>query len=484
MKIKTPSFGLAIAPMLVMLSLIVVGFSFYGIPIEVLMLASAIFTSGIAIYLGHSWQNIQDSIVDKLKTTLPALFILITVGGIIGSWMVGGTIPLLVYYGLEIITPKYLLVTTFLVCCLVSLCTGTSWGSAGTIGVALMGVALSLNVNLAPVAGAVVSGAYFGDKISPLSDSTNFAPVVAGTDLYSHIRHLLWTTIPGFILSIIVFTLLGSNILTSNVTTPENIVLIQENLDQLFNLNVFLLLPPLLVFGGAIKKLPTVPLMLASCIIAIANALIFQGFDLVTACNAFLHGFNLQMFSDLGVVNTDILPDVAKLVQRGGLVSMMGTILLVMCAFSFAGAMSITGGLEIIVAKMAKCIHSVTSLIGATLATTIIVVATTCDGKLALLIPAELFRDLYKKMNLDPVNLSRSIEDAGTVIEPLIPWTSSGVYMATTLGVTTLDYLPWAVQCYTGIIFAMVWAITGKGIKHLKCAETQQYIQEKTNDTI
>ena len=484
MKIRSPSLMLAATPMVTMLSLIVVGFTFYDISIEVLMLASAIITSGIALYLGHSWQNIQDSIVDKLKTTLPALFILITVGGIIGSWMVGGTIPFLVYYGLKIISPEYLLVTSFLVCCIVSLCTGTSWGSAGTIGVALMGVAIGMDVALAPVAGAVVSGAYFGDKISPLSDTTNFAPVVAGTDLYSHIKHLLWTTIPGFIISIIVFTMMGSSDLVSGAATPEKVTAILSNLDELFNLNIFLLLPPILVLGGAVKKLPTVPLMLGACIIAIFNAVVFQGFDLTTATTAFLKGFSGDMFQDLGLSSSAVIPDVSKLVNRGGLSSMMGTILLVFCAFSFAGAMAVTGGLNVIVNKIAKGINSVTSLIGATLATTILVVGTTSDGKLALLLPSELFRDLYKKMKLDPVNLSRSTEDAGTVIEPLIPWTSAGIFMATTLGVPTLSYLPWAVQCYTGIIFAMIWAVTGKGIKYLKEAENEEYAGVENNVTV
>lgn len=265
--------------------------------------------------------------------------------------------------------------------------------------------------------------------------------------------------------------------MTADVATPEKITAILANLDELFNLNVLLLLPPVLVLGGAIKKLPTVPLMLAACMIAIFNAVVFQGFDLTTASTAFLNGFNVEMFSDLNLSGSAVIPDVAKLVNRGGLSSMMGVILLVFCAFSFAGAMSVTGGLNIIVNSMAKGIRSVTSLIGATLATTIIVVATTCDGKLALLIPSELFRELYHKMNLDPVNLSRSTEDAGTVIEPLIPWTSAGIFMATTLGVPTLSYLPWAVQCYTGIIFAMIWAVTGKGIKYLNSSQTHQEIK-------
>lgn len=384
------------------------------------------------------------------------------VGGLIGSWMVGGTIPMLVYYGLKIISPEYLVLTSFLVTCMVSLCTGTSWGSAGTIGVALMGIATGMDANLAAVAGAVVSGAYFGDKISPLSDSTNFAPVVAGTDLYSHIQHMLWTTIPAFILSAVVFFFVGSHDVTAD--TPAKVIAMLANIEQLFSLNIFLLLPPALILWGAIRKLPTIPLMLLAIAIGIFNAVTFQGFSLVTALTAMLNGFNASMFADAGLSNVTVVSDVLTLVNRGGMTSMMGVVLLVFCAFSFAGALALTGALNVLVDLLSKGIKGTASLIGATIVTTITVVCTTSDGKLALLIPSELFRDTYKRMQLDPKNLSRTIEDAGTIIEPLVPWTNAGVFMAATLGVSTLDYMPWAIQNYSAIFFAMLWAVTGVGI--------------------
>ncbi|WP_232092225.1 Na+/H+ antiporter NhaC [Photobacterium damselae] len=406
--------------------------------------------------------DIQNAIIDRLAKTLPAVFILVLVGGLIGSWMVGGTIPMLVYYGLKIISPEYLVLTSFLVTCMVSLCTGTSWGSAGTIGVALMGIATGMDANLAAVAGAVVSGAYFGDKISPLSDSTNFAPVVAGTDLYSHIQHMLWTTIPAFILSAVVFFFVGSHDVTAD--TPEKVIAMLANIEQLFSLNIFLLLPPALILWGAIRKLPTIPLMLLAIAIGIFNAVTFQGFSLVTALTAMLNGFNASMFADAGLSNVTVVSDVLTLVNRGGMTSMMGVVLLVFCAFSFAGTLALTGALNVLVDLLSKGIKGTASLIGATIVTTITVVCTTSDGKLALLIPSELFRDTYKRMQLDPKNLSRTIEDAGTIIEPLVPWTNAGVFMAATLGVSTLDYMPWAIQNYSAIFFAMLWAVTGVGI--------------------
>ncbi|HIF9160309.1 TPA: Na+/H+ antiporter NhaC [Photobacterium damselae] len=460
--ITAPPVGLALLPLIAMIGLLVIGYGVYGLPIESLLLTSAVIAAAVAWKIGYSWDDIQNAIIDRLAKTLPAVFILVLVGGLIGSWMVGGTIPMLVYYGLKIISPEYLVLTSFLVTCMVSLCTGTSWGSAGTIGVALMGIATGMDANLAAVAGAVVSGAYFGDKISPLSDSTNFAPVVAGTDLYSHIQHMLWTTIPAFILSAVVFFFVGSHDVTAD--TPEKVIAMLANIEQLFSLNIFLLLPPALILWGAIRKLPTIPLMLLAIAIGIFNAVTFQGFSLVTALTAMLNGFNASMFADAGLSNVTVVSDVLTLVNRGGMTSMMGVVLLVFCAFSFAGTLALTGALNVLVDLLSKGIKGTASLIGATIVTTITVVCTTSDGKLALLIPSELFRDTYERMQLDPKNLSRTIEDAGTIIEPLVPWTNAGVFMAATLGVSTLDYMPWAIQNYSAIFFAMLWAVTGVGI--------------------
>lgn len=479
--ITPPPAGLALLPLIAMIGLLVIGYGVYGLPIESLLLTSAIIAAAVAWKIGYSWNDIQNAIIERLAKTLPAVFILVLVGGLIGSWMVGGTIPMLVYYGLKIISPEYLVLTSFLVTCMISLCTGTSWGAAGTIGVALMGIATGMDANLAAVAGAVVSGAYFGDKISPLSDSTNFAPVVAGTDLYSHIQHMLWTTIPAFILSCVVFFFVGNHEVTA--ATPEKVIAMLANIEQLFSLNIFLLLPPALILWGAIRKLPTIPLMLLAIAIGIFNSVVFQGFSLVTALNAMLHGFNASMFTDAGLGNITVASDVLTLVNRGGMTSMMGVVLLVFCAFSFAGALALTGALNVMVNLLSKGIKGTASLIGATIVTTITVVCTTSDGKLALLIPSELFRDTYKKMQLDPKNLSRTIEDAGTVIEPLVPWTNAGVFMAATLGVSTLDYMPWAIQNYSAIFFAMLWGVTGVGIakavKEVEVKEVKETTQNK-----
>ncbi|WP_036771322.1 Na+/H+ antiporter NhaC [Photorhabdus australis] len=461
---KKLNFGLALLPIVAMLLLLIIGYGQLGLRIESLLLASAGIAAALAYWQGYRWNDIIDAIVAKLAKAMPVIMILVCVGGLIGTWMISGTIPYMVYWGLKLISPQYILIAAFFITSVISVCTGTSWGSAGTVGVALMGVAAGLDVPLAAAAGAVVSGAYFGDKISPLSDSTNFAAIVADTDLYSHIQHLMYTTIPGFVLAAVVYLIAGHTSSVGSVATPEKVTEIIQSLESLYRFNLLLILPPVLVLWGAITKRPVIPVMLAACVLAIAIGVGLQGFTLKQGLNSLIDGFNLSMFSEQGYNITGVVSDVPRLLNRGGMFSMMGTILLVFCAFAFAGALALTGALNIIINRLLQAVHTTGQLIAATVATTILVTGATCDGKLALLIPAELFKGAYRRMGLDNKNLSRTIEDACTVVEPLIPWTSAGIYMATTLGVSTLDLLPWAIQCYAAVFFALIYGFTGFGI--------------------
>lgn len=467
-KKKDLGLGLALLPIISMLVLLVIGYGQFGLRIEPLLLVSAGVAAALAFWQGYNWNDVIDSIVAKLAKAMPVILILVCVGGLIGTWMISGTIPYMVYWGLKLISPKYILIAAFFITSVISVCTGTSWGSAGTVGVALMGVAAGLDVPLAAAAGAVVSGAYFGDKISPLSDSTNFAAIVADTELYAHIKHLMYTTIPSFVLAAIVYLIAGHSSSVGSVATPEKVTAIIQALEGLYQFNVILILPAVLVLWGAIAKWPVIPVMLAGCAMAIMIAVGLQGFSLNQGLEALMDGFNLSMFSDQGHNVAGIVSDVPRLLNRGGMFSMMSTILLVFCAFSFAGALTLTGALTVIISSLLKIVHTTGQLIAATVATTILVTGATSDGKLALLIPAELFKDAYARLGLDNKNLSRTIEDAGTVVEPLIPWTAAGIYMATTLGVSTLDLLPWAIQCYAAVFFALIYGFTGFGIAKVK----------------
>ncbi|PSW17994.1 Na+/H+ antiporter NhaC [Photobacterium sanctipauli] len=450
---------LGLIPIVWMVFMLSVGYGYLKLPVEFIMLSSATVAGLVACYQGYSWKNIIDTIVGKLSTILPANFILILVGAMIGSWMAGGTIPALVYYGLQLISPDFILVTAFLVTAAVSLCTGTSWGSASTIGVALMGIAGVMGAPLPAVAGAVVSGAYFGDKLSPLSDSTNMAAIVTETPLYEHVRHMLWTTIPSAIVACVVFLFIGFQ-LDAVEATSDKVTDMLLTLDSLYSLNVLVFLPPILVLFGALKKWPTVPVMLFASLLGVFNAIAFQGFDIKSAVDAMMTGFKVAMFG----LETELNADVVKLVQRGGMAGMMKITLFAFCAFAFASVTSLSGGLDLIMEKLAKRIQSVGALICSTMATTLTVQTITSEAKLPLLVTSELLGGVYKKFGLSRKNLSRTIEDAGTVTEPLMPWTLAGLFMASTLGVATLDYLPWAIVNYVAMIFAAIWGFTGIGI--------------------
>ncbi|MFC5465333.1 Na+/H+ antiporter NhaC [Lederbergia graminis] len=476
--VKKPTLFLALLPILTMIVLLFGGYVFFELPPEPLIIISAIVAGAIAIYLGHSYNDILDSVSQKIAKTMPAILILITVGFMIGAWMVGGTIPMMIYYGLKIVSPQYLLITAFLVTSIVAICTGTSWGSAGTIGVAFMGVAAGMDANLAAVAGAVVAGAYFGDKLSPLSDTTNIAALATGVNLYEHIGHLLYTTLPSFIVSGIVFLVVGLNTNSAGGDLPEKVGIIMDTLGTIFNWNILLIIPVLIVLIGSIWRKPTIPVMLLSSIVAMVNGLIFQGFSLKSVVASVVNGFNVSMIQVSNFDAATVIADIPTLLNRGGMNSMMGTLLICFCAITFAGTISVTNSIELIINKLLKFVKSTGSLIVTTIATGLTMIGVTSNGQISILIPGEMLRETYIKRGLHPKNLGRTIEDSASIIEPILPWTAAGAYMAGTLGVATLEYLPWAVLCWTGIIFATIWGYTGFGIAKLSKEEQEKMMAE------
>ena len=463
---KELSFFMAVLPILAMILFLGVGYITLGLRAEPMILLSAAVASLIAYFHGYSWNDILDAIVEKLAKAMPAILILISVGFLIGSWMIGGTIPMMVYYGLKYIDPSYFYVSAFLLTALVSTCTGTSWGSAGTIGVALMGVAFGLNLSLPMAAGVVLSGAYFGDKLSPLSDSTNLASIAAGSPLYAHIAHMLWTTGPGFIICCCMYTYFGISQHIGHIDTPERIVQITSSLEGTFDFNLLVLLPPVLVLAGSLLRKPTIPVMFLASFVSLICAVAFQGFTINQCCEAVIGGFKLSMISNQELV-ASFPPDVARLLERGGMVAMMNTLVICFCAFAFAGSMSVADSLRIVISRFLSGVKSTFRLIATTLLSTVLICGITSNGQLSVLLPGEMFKETYRKFGLAPTNLSRTAEDAGTVVEPILPWTAAGVYMATMLGVPTLEYLPYAFLNYTGMIFALIWAATGIGITKL-----------------
>lgn len=459
---RKPTFKEAILPIVFMIVLIGVGYGYYGLATEPLIVIAAFFSAIMAKRLGYTWDEMQESINEKILKSLPAILILWSVGFIIGSWMFSGTVPMIIYYGVQIISPKYLLVTGFLLTAIVSTATGTSWGSAGTMGVAIIGIAGGLGVPLPMAAGAVVSGAYFGDKLSPLSDSTNIAPIAAGSELYEHIKHMLYTTLPAALLCIIVYTIAGFSLGTSDAVVESSNAL-TEQLASMYNWNIILILPAVLMIYGSLKKWPPMPTMLGTSILATIIGVFVQGFSIQNGFAAMVKGFHVSMTGFEG----EVLANINTLLNRGGALDAAGTTVLIICAMGFAGILSVAGILDVILETLASKIKTMVGLVASTIVSCITMAIVTGSSYLTILIPGELFSKEYERRNLHPKNLSRTLEDSGTVFVGIVPWSAAGAFMTSALGVPTIEYLPWAILNYSGMIFALLWAITGIGIAPL-----------------
>lgn len=385
--------------------------------------------------------------------------------------MFSGTVPMIIYYGVQIINPRFLYVSAFLITAVLSTVTGISWGSAGTIGVAIMGIYQGFEVNLAVTAGAVVAGAYFVDKLSNLSDTTNLAPLDAGSQLYDHIKYMLYTTVPASIVSIIVYLIVG---LSSKLTgeNTESVKIIQSQFSGIYDWNIILLIPVLIMLISSVLKFPTLSTMIVNSLVSVVIGTFVQGFSLKDGFISMVNGFNVEMTGFDGKIIDDIL----TLINRGGAVSMTTTTVLVFCSMGFAGVMSTSGMLDVVLDAILTRVKTTFGVILSIIASCFTVAFVTGNSYLSILIPGELFRKVYLERNLHPKNLSRTLEDSGTVLVPLIPWSAAGAYMAATLCVDTLTYLPWAVLNYMGIVFAIILAFTGIGITKINEKEKEEFL--------
>lgn len=464
---RKPTLLEALLPIIVMLLLLSIGYGVYGLSPEPLLILASIFAGLIAMRVGLSWDDMMGGIREKLDMAMPAILVLISIGILIGTWMIAGTIPMMIYYGLELINPSYIVLIAFIVSAIISIVTGTSWGSAGTVGVALMGIATGLGASLPATAGAIVAGAYFGDKISPLSDTTNLAPIAAGSELYEHIKHMLYTTIPAAIISMIVYLIIGLNVSGKEASTDEMLMML-STLSDMFDWSLLLLLPLIIVLYGSIMKKPTLPTIIFSSIVAAFLAIFYQGFDMTDVFASTVVGFDVSMVNRAGFDATRVIEEVTRLVNQGGMQSMTSVILIAFSAFAFAGIITKSGSLEVIMAHLLKIVKRTGDLILSTVISCITMALVTGNSYLSIIVPGELFKDTYKRKKLHAKNLSRTLEDSGTVVVPLIPWSSAGVYMTGVLGVSTFSYAPWAILCYTGFIIAIILGYTGIGIEKIE----------------
>jgi NhaC family Na+:H+ antiporter len=414
------------------------------------LILAAIVAAVVAVIHKHSWKEIQDGMVHGISLAMGAILILMVVGLLIGTWISGGIVPSMIFYGLKILSPGIFLVATLIICSIVSLGTGSSWSTAGTVGVALIGVGQGLGIPAAMVAGAIISGAYFGDKLSPLSDTTNLAPAVAGTDLFSHIRHMVYTTVPGYVLSIILYGILGMRF-SGGFLESGRIDTIISTLSSNFTIHPILLLPPLLVIVMVVKRIPPLPAILGGTFLGGFFGMVMQDRSLADVIIAAKSGF----VSKTGVIIVD------DLLTRGGLDSMMNTVALIMCALCFGGVMEKTGMLKILAFSLLKRVKRTGSLVATTIFSCIGMNIIGSDQYMAIVIPGRMYKSSFEEHGLHPKNLSRALEDSGTLTSPLIPWNSCGAFMGATLGVSPLLYLPFAFLNLANPLVSLFYGYTG-----------------------
>lgn len=457
--------------------------SSYGANQIALLLGAGIATI-IGMKNGYGWKTIEEGITHGISISLGAMLILLSVGSLIATWILSGTVPTLIYYGLQILHPSIFYPAATIICALVGLSIGSSWTVAGTLGIALIGVASAMGLSPAITAGAIISGAYFGDKMSPLSDTTNLAPAVAGSELFHHIRHMMWTTVPSLILALVGFTIIGL------VQTPDGQLQdfgnISEVLASQFEIGWYLLIPLFLVIYMAWMKMPAFPTMMVGALVGGIFAVIFNpeqviqmaARDDISRPMALLSGVWTSLFA--GFVADTGNAAVDDLLSRGGMASMLNTIWLILCAMTYGAVLECTGMLKKLLTAALKMAHSTGSLIMTTLLTCIGANIIAADQYIAIVLPGRLYRLEFHRRKLAPVNLSRALEDAGTITSPLIPWNTCGAYMAGTLGVPTLVYLPYCLFNLINPVLAAGYAFAGFKIEPLQEDEEIEVVERNT----
>lgn len=410
---------------------------------------------------GQHWQQLEDSIISGITIALKPILILFSVGLLIGSWILSGTVPTMIYYSLLILDPAIFYAASCTICAVIALSIGSSWTVAGTVGIALIGTAAGLGLSIEITAGAIISGAYFGDKISPLSETTNLAPTVAGTDLFAHIGHMLWTTIPSITIAVILYAILGLHIDTESTASDLNITL--QLISDNFTITPLMLLPIIVLLIMAQKKLPVIPTILTGVLIGIVLAILFQRSAILglaaDTTNLFLGLFKgvwKTLFDGFSLSSGNETLD--NLMTQGGMSSMLKTVWLILCAMTFGSMMEHTGMLRCLVDYALSSIHSTGSLITTTVLTCIGANVIASDQYVSIVLPGRMYKLEYQNRNLDAKNLSRTLEDAGTITSPLIPWNTCGAYMSGTLGVATFAYLPY---CFFNLVCPVVAVIYG-----------------------
>ena len=438
---------------------------------QLALLLSAAFAAIMGLKSGTSWKSILKGVSNSIASTTPAIIILLLIGSLAGTWLISGIVPTMIYYGLQILNPKIFLVAAAIICAIVSLASGSSWSTIATVGIALLGIGNALDISNGLTAGAIISGAYFGDKMSPLSDTTNLAPAMAGTDLFTHIRYMMYTTIPSFVISLLIFLFIGLSM--DNTQNSDDITNLLMAIESSFNISPWLFLVPVIVLLLIMKKVPALPALFAGTLLGGIFAIIFQPHLIIELSGIDSNFFQASYVSIINAMGSETSINTSNemindLLSSGGMYGMLNTIWLIICAMCFGGVMEASGALKKISQSIIQYAESTGSVIATTACTCLFFNVTASDQYLSIVVPGRMYADTFKDKGLAPENLSRTLEDSGTVTSVLVPWNTCGATQSAVLGVATMTYLPFSFFNIISPLMTILYGYLGFKIKKIK----------------
>ena len=459
--------GLALIPIITLIISLVIALNFLGAGPHIPLVFSTAIACLVALKAGYKWDDIEKFMLETMSDGLQALVILLIVGILIGTWIISGVVPTMIYYGLLIISPTVFLAMSYVLTSIVAFATGSSWSTAGTVGIALVGIGQAMNIPLEMVAGTVVAGAYFGDKMSPLSDTTNLGAAISGAQLFEHIKHVVYPLVPSFIITLVLYAVLGFAVLGFQYggasIDKEGIDAILNGLSSIFVINPIMLIPPLVVIVSVIKKMPAIPGLFISAFIAALLAMGIQGASLSDVISVAFSGYESHSGSEV----------IDSLLSRGGMVSMGSIIALVLVAMGFGGIIQKSGMLPLLLDRILTIAKGIGGLICATVLTGVIAEMLMGSQYLSVIVTGSMYKDRYAEKGLAPKNLSRCVVNSGCTVSPLVPWSNCGAFMAATLGVATLSYAPFAFSCYLTPIISIIIGFIGFTIERIPPAQPE-----------
>lgn len=463
------SFFIALLPLLLMIAAMGITVVWLGQDPHIPLIFGTVSAAAVAMMHGYKWRDIEQMMFKGIRLALPAVVIIMLVGLIIGSWIGGGIVATMIYYGLALISPSLFLVTIIILCAIVSISIGSSWSTMATVGVAGMGIGLSMGIPAPMIAGAVISGSYFGDKMSPMSDTTNLASGLTNTDLFVHIKHMFYTTIPGIVIALIVFFFLGRQFGGENAANPEEVTGMMAALQENFTISPWLLLVPVaMILCIVLFQMPAIPALVVGIVLGFLCHLLVQGGDMGAAVGALQSGYVIE-------TNNQMIND---LFNNGGLQGMMFTVSMTIVAMTFAGILEYSGMLKSIMQQIIKVAKGTFGIVASTIVAAFTTNATCSEQYISIVVPSRMFLRTYIEKNLHSKNLSRSLEDGGTLTSVFIPWNTCGVYIYGVLGVAAWEYAPYAILNFTVPVIALILAATGVGIQKITDDEKNSFIKK------